>query len=229
MTEYKIYPICLGTTVRGVNHDIVNPLIAYYVTDGMRKILIDTGGIPADGVSWMPYYQKPDETLDKKLPALGVKPEEIDMVILTHLHWDHAANNHLFTNAEFYVQKEELIYAIDPLPIHAAGYDAERIFMTKYHILYGDEEIIEGISVLLVPGHTSGSQCVLVNTADGIYAVTGDFINKFSDWTSNPRLPASIHTDLIAYFNSFKKLEKACDHILPGHDALVLEHEVYPY
>jgi glyoxylase-like metal-dependent hydrolase (beta-lactamase superfamily II) len=64
-----------------------------------RKI---EGGGPAPILSGMAEY--------------GVSPGEVDYVILTHLHWDHADNNEMFPNAEFLVQKDELEHAQDPIP-----------------------------------------------------------------------------------------------------------------
>lgn len=226
MPDYKIYPIQLGRTVRPGPGE--TPILAFYVTDGEHKIVVDTGGTPADGKSHMPYYQEADETLDQKLQALGVDPADVDMVILTHLHWDHVSNNHLFPNAKFYAQRRELHYAAAPIPLHAPGYNQALIFQTKYEVLDGDEEILPGLSVLLVPSHSDGSQCVIVETTAGRYAITGDFITQYSQWESNPRVCGGIHTSLIDYFASFKKLEKACDYILPGHDYKVLDQKVYP-
>ena len=226
MASFKIYPISLGRTVRA---GLETPILSYYVTDGTNRIVVDTGGIPADGVCHMPYYQEADETLDQKLLSMGVSLDSVNMVILTHLHWDHMSNNHLFPNAKFYVQKAELQYAVAPIPIHIPAYDLQLIFKTKYEILDGDEEIIPGLSVLLVPGHSPGSHCVIVDTEAGKYAIAGDFINQYECWESNPRICGNVHTDLVAYYESFKKLEKACDFILPGHDYKVLEHKVYPY
>ena len=225
MANFKIYPICLGRTER---KGIETPILSFYVTDGQNNIIVDTGGVKADGIVRMPYYQEEDETLDKKLSAMGVYLNHINMVILTHLHWDHMSNNHLFTNAKFYVQKLELHYAVTPIPIHAPGYDLELIFKTKYDVINGDEEIIDGISVLLVSGHSPGSQCVIVRTDAGNYAIAGDFIAQYRCWESNPRIAGDIHTDLVTYYDSFRKLEKYCDYILPGHDYKVLENNVYP-
>src|SRR3972149_878825 len=52
------------------------------------------------------------------LARLGIRPEDIDIVINTHLHWDHCYNNHLFPRATIYAQRAELQYAIAPLPLH---------------------------------------------------------------------------------------------------------------
>ena len=116
MSDYTIQPLRLGTIKRkkenmsykcGVTDIIDFPLISYYLEGNNHKIIVDTGGAPPDGVRWQPYFRTENESLDSALKAIGVSPEEIDIVILTHLHWDHASNNHLFPNAHFIVQQKE--------------------------------------------------------------------------------------------------------------------------
>ena len=53
---------------------------------------------------------------DEALRLLGICPKEIDTVIMSHLHWDHCYNNHLFPQADFYIQKKEMMSAVCPLP-----------------------------------------------------------------------------------------------------------------
>lgn len=237
MKTYRIYPLKLGTSIRdssavayqqnpGTQRE--QPIISYYVTDGSRKVLVDTGGDPADGVKHMPYYQDEDDFLPIRLGALNVKPEEIDTVILTHLHWDHCSNNDLFPNATFYVQREELRYAAAPLAIQKKLYDQQVIFKTDYVILNGCADILDGIRVIPTPGHSPGSQSVLIQTEKGIYALTGDLVTVFDCWEANPRIVNGLHTDMIRYYESFDYLEKSCDHILPGHEIGVFRQPCYP-
>ena len=227
MAKFKIHPMQLGRTVRPDPGE--TPILSYYLTDGVNKIVVDTGGTPADGVCHMPYFQDKEDNLEFRLGQIGVKPDDINIVILTHLHWDHAANNTLFKNAKFYVQREELHYAIAPTNvIPEDSFDLPQIIKTKYEILDGDDDIIPGISVILVPSHTPGCQVVLVETENGVYAC-GDLINQYDWWERTPKKAGGIHVDLAAYYRSYHKLEKCCDFILPGHDYRVLEHDFYPY
>lgn len=237
MKYYTIYPLNLGMTIRDKSGAAYQkspgtpcnlPIIAFYVTDGTEKILVDTGGDPADGTKHMPYTQDPEEFIDKALEKIGVKSEEITKVILTHLHWDHASNNTLFPNAVFYVQKKELQYAVAPLEIHKKYYDLPLIFQTEYVVLDGDAQIMDGISVVLTPGHSPGSQTVLVNTHNGLFALTGDLVTIYECWESTPKIANGLHTNLVEYYESFNKLEKLCDHILPGHDIKIFEKKMYP-
>ena len=237
MSKFTIYPLIVGVNTRdrsqlayqldpGVKCD--SPTICWYLTDGTRKVMVDNGGDPADGVKHMPYTQTEDQLPERALRNIGVDPEEIDTVILTHLHWDHANNNHLFPNAKFYVQKKELQYCVAPVTGHEKIYDLDIIFKTKYEIVDGDVEIMPGISVTLTPGHTDGSQTVLVDTEEGLYGIVGDLFNLYVCWESTPRIINGLHTCVQTCYDSYAKLEKLNATLLPGHDFRVLEKKCYP-
>lgn len=226
MANYKIYPLLLGRVVRNGKE---NPIVAFYLTDGVNRVMVDTGGVTADGKRFMPYYQEPGERLDERLMAMGVDPATINIVIITHFHWDHRSNNHLFPNAKFYVQRAEYLYAAAPVPTDEWSFEFKEIIKTKWNLLDGDEQIADGLSVMFVGGHTPGSQVVLVDTEKGKCALTSDFITSYEQWEHEPKLATNVFTDIIQYYQGLKKLEKACDWIIPGHNKQVLEHEVFPY
>jgi glyoxylase-like metal-dependent hydrolase (beta-lactamase superfamily II) len=183
--------------------------------------------------------RSPEEEPETALRNKGIDPEKIEIVILSHLHWDHAFNNNLFPNAEFFVQEKELRYAISPLPVHMKGYESMAIGMspqyivnTKYTIIDGDMDIVPGVSVILTPGHSPGSMCTVVETKEGKYGIATDTIPLWENWENPvphiPHLPCSIHVGLIEYFDSLEKIEKSCDFILPGHDLKVFDQDQYP-
>ena len=234
--SYKIYPLDCGSMVRersillfqkdpGTKMDVTT--LCFYITDGKQKILVETAGEPADGTNHAPYSQRPDQFLDKQLLKIGVDPKDIEMVIFTHLHWDHASNNHLFPNAKFYVQKTELQYAACPLEIQRHYYNIPLIFQTSYEALEGDEELLEGILAITTPGHTPGSQTILVQGENKIYALLGDLVSAVEAWTATPRIINGIHTDVEACLTSMKKVAKYSNEVLPTHDVRVLGQNVY--
>ena len=237
MNNYSIYPLLVGKTIRDCSQlaygynpgvKVESPLFCWYLTDGNHKVMVDTGGDPPDGVKHMPYTQTEDQLPEQALRSLGVDPAEIDTVILTHLHWDHANNNHLFPNAKFYVQKKELQYCVVPVPGHEKIYDLDIIFKTKYTLVDGDVEILPGISVTLTPGHTGGSQTVLVDTDKGRYGLVGDLFNLYHCWESCPRIINGLHTCVQTCYDSYAKLEKMNLFLLPGHDFRILDKKCYP-
>jgi len=137
------------------------------VKTGADNILIDTGigDLPDE---FRKYYKvdRP-QTLVQSLASEGLSPEDISIVINTHLHVDHCGNNQLFTNAKFYVQETELNYAYNPHRFLKGGYIRQLFDGLKYVTLSGDSEIVPGIEVILTSGHTPGHQCVLVDIPEG--------------------------------------------------------------
>ncbi len=235
--KYTIYPLHLGDIVRQKSNmaymrepgtKVTFPIIAFYVTDGQTKILVDNGGTPPDH-RYQPYERTAEQEPVRALKRLNVEPGDITNVILTHLHWDHAGNNRLFPGAKFYIQRTELQYAVAPLKIHEGSYDYDLIFRTKYHVLDGDCKIFDGISVITTPGHSPGSQSVVIETEEGPYLIAGDLIGLYECYESDPMVANGIHTDLVAYYKSLEKVRALNCRVLPGHDPTVLEHRAYPF
>lgn len=236
MSLYTLYPLRLGTITRDKsnmtymkNQGRVEdyPVIAWYVTDGSRKIVVDTGG-SVPGERYQPYVRPPDQELDAQLARLGVDCGEITDVILTHLHWDHAGSNHFFKNATFYAQKAELQYAVAPLEIQRGSYDIPLLFKTEYTVLDGDQELFEGLSVIVTPGHSPGSQCVLLDTERGPHLLAGDLFGLYECYESKPMLCSSFHTDLVAYYDSLARVARLGARVFPGHEPRVFDRPSYP-
>jgi len=130
------------------------------------------------------------------LGKFGLSPQEIDLVIFTHLHWDHCFNLENFSQATFFIQKSELKYAVDPLPVERKPYEVGipgvqppwmKVF-GKMVKLDGDQQIIPGIRVMHVPGHTPGCQCVIVETSEGPWVIAGDMIPLWENWKGDGTL-----------------------------------------
>lgn len=251
MKRNKIWPMNLGLSfdvdkgkvVYGIQGEtITTATIAYLVRTGRENILVDTG---AGDPKWaLKYHKSKRENLEKyqitfALRRLGLSPLDIDVVINTHLHWDHCSNNHLFKNADIFVQDEELRFAICPLPICALGYESQIVGMTppwlkalkQIKTVKGDKDIIHGISLIHLPGHTPGLQGVCVETRKGIYVIASDLCMLFENWEGNSisrHIPSSIFVNLEDHYKSFEKVEKIAAFVLPGHDPKVFQNKFYP-
>ncbi len=136
------------------------------------KVLIDTG-FRSDGPLaklLAPAKQREDQLITNQLAKIGVKPGDIDIVINSHLHGDHAGNNGLFKNARFIVQRTEMRYAYAPLPhLGEMGYsrgDFDHRGL-KYEPIDGDWQVVEGIETIFTPGHSPGCQTIIITTAKG--------------------------------------------------------------
>jgi glyoxylase-like metal-dependent hydrolase (beta-lactamase superfamily II) len=237
--EYIIRPLHLGTIRRKKTAMVLGcevtdvlpfPILAYYLesADKSLRILVDTGGSAPDGKSWMPYERTAEQNPDAALAAFGVKPEDIGAVILTHLHWDHASNNGLFSGAKFYVQKLEYEQISDPSIQELPGFILPLVRQTRSELLDGDSEVFDGISTVLTPGHTYGHQCVLVNTSSGRYIIGGDLVTLCENWNHKPKIPNGNCYDPEIINASMRKLARIEGTILPGHDFEALKKPAYP-
>ena len=166
---------------RGKGEKIILPVWQAYIEHPRAKILIDTGINPQTDM--LPgfgreVHQSEDQRIENQLARIGVIPEEIDIVINTHLHYDHTAANHLFKQAVFIVQKAEMRYAYAPEWYEASYYQPISHFAIpdlNYKLIEGDFEVFEGVQILFTPGHTPGSQSVLIRTENpGPFLIAGD-------------------------------------------------------
>lgn len=230
MSTLKVHPLHVGTITRpaerfcyglepGKSADF--PLICWYIEGSDKRILVDTGGGDPSQADqrWLPYRRENDQSVENTLKKIGVKCEEIEIVIITHLHWDHRAGIGLFPKAKIIVQQEELRSASSPFGI--CGEDIE------YTVISGDKEIAEGVKVILTPGHTYGLQGVLVEGETRRIFIAGDTFGLFKNLEHDPPVISGIYVDLQKYYESLEKIAKLSAFILPSHDFRVFEREVY--
>jgi len=245
----KIIPIRTGTiycnkTVltygKGFDEFLNIPATAWYIEKENTKILIDTGMCDTSRAQQYHYKhstQNKEERIDKALLKKGINIQDIDIVILTHLHWDHCSNIDLFEHATCYLQKKELDYADDPIPSYYSSYESSHIGLvppynnTKFELLSGEIEIISGINILSTPGHSPGHQSVIVE-GKRTYVIAGDacpcYENLMPDTNKNVDL-----TMIGRYMNvnetwySLEKIKSIADFVLPSHDSTVFDQEYY--
>ncbi|MDP9338719.1 MAG: MBL fold metallo-hydrolase [Acidobacteriota bacterium] len=142
-----------------------------------RNILVETG----NGTKWDPklrniYGIQDGDPLRDSLERAGVTLEKIDMVINTHLHFDHAGGNThplndrdvpTFPNAQYVVQRGELEHAMNPTERDRASYFADRIVPVteagQWQLVDGDARIVPGVSVVRIPGHNADIQAVKIS------------------------------------------------------------------
>ncbi|MBI4337787.1 MAG: MBL fold metallo-hydrolase [Chloroflexi bacterium] len=173
---------------------------------GRQNILVDTG----------PHGRR--EVLLNALKAQGVSPDQIGTVVMTHAHWDHTQNVDVFPKAAVAIHPAELDYARSPKPSDwaTARYFPESLRGRRVKEVVEGEEVEPGIKVLETPGHTKGSISLVVQTAKGPVAITGDAMSDAG--TPQRGKPFLIFWDERQAEQSVQKLLKAARTFFPGHD-----------
>ncbi|MCK4932634.1 MAG: MBL fold metallo-hydrolase [Candidatus Aminicenantes bacterium] len=154
-------------------------------------ILVDTGVGSLIPPKFHEYYAiERDPDLVDSLKEIGIFPDEITFVINTHLHFDHCGGNTrknaesdivpTFPNAKYVIQKGEWEYALDPHSRDKVSYFSDTFLPLRKHgqlrLVDGDEEIVSGVSVVLMPGHTSFHQGVKAQSGGETLVFFGDMV-----------------------------------------------------
>lgn len=137
------------------------PVHGFVVTSASAAVLVDTGvGGPQHVLD---DWRVVNRSVASALGDLDMTPGDIDLVVNTHLHFDHCGQNSVFPDAAFYVQRAEL----SRMRTEASElYDWFDFMNARFELLDGDAEIMPGLNVIATPGHTAGHQCVVVNGSD---------------------------------------------------------------
>jgi glyoxylase-like metal-dependent hydrolase (beta-lactamase superfamily II) len=195
---------------------------AWLLRSGPDLVLVDTGPPPDEGARRGLHDVVP---IDDALARLGVDAAAIDRVILTHLHWDHAAGCDRLPAARFVVQQREADFFADAAHAHPATgrFFAHRprlealLRSGRCDLVDGDSTVAPGLRLVRVGGHTPGSQMVLVDTPRGLAIITGDVVPFARNFEAN--VPNGILVDLldsIAALRTIRGLRPAL--VYPGHD-----------
>jgi N-acyl homoserine lactone hydrolase len=214
--------------LHGYGKRILLPIYVFAIIGGSRKVLVDTG--IEDFVAPPDLEERagfPFLLFEDALQTIGWSPEDVDMVIHTHLHNDHCENDALCTNAEVYVQQAELDFFHNPHPIDHRYYP-DVLDGVNVLTVHGDTTLIEGIDVLLTPGHTVGGQSVVVNTGRGKAVITGLCCNAENFPASGGVIAPGVHLDVIQAYESMKRIREIADIIIPLHDLAVGTKKTIP-
>jgi glyoxylase-like metal-dependent hydrolase (beta-lactamase superfamily II) len=175
--------------------------------DGRRTILIDNGNGPKFTEKLRDIYRLEDSAsnLGLSLAALGVKPQDVTDVLLTHLHFDHAGGSTAivngravpaFPNARYYVQGAHWAQAMNPTPKDRASFFPDDYMPLKeagvLEFTDGEGEIFPGIRVLVTNGHTTAQQLPLISDGATSLLFTCDLLPT----TAHIPLPYAMTYDL---------------------------------
>jgi glyoxylase-like metal-dependent hydrolase (beta-lactamase superfamily II) len=199
---------------------------------GDEVILVDTGYDMAEGDRrGRPIREDPVAAL----APLGITPEQVKTVIVTHLHYDHAGGIHLFPKATLHLQAAEMAFATGPCMCH----DVLRMPFTGAHVCEavrrlfdgqlvfhdGDGAVADGVSVHRIGGHSRGLQAVRVRTEAGWLCLASDAAHFYENLWHRKLFPLVVDAeDMLKGFERLESLASDRSLIVPGHDPRVFDH-----
>ncbi len=213
------------------NHDAPHAMDYFFwlIRRGDEVILVDTGYDAEEGA----LRDRPIR-LDPvgALAPLGVAPQDVTELIVTHLHYDHAGGLHLFPNARLHLQEAEMAYATGPCMCHdtlrapfTAGHICEavkRLYSGKVTFYDGDAQVADGVTVHKIGGHSRGLQAVRVRTDAGWLVLASDASHYYENiWERKPFPIVVDLQDMLDGFDQLDRLTTRRDLIIPGHDPAV--------
>ena len=196
-----------------------------------RTIVMDTGFNPASAA------RRGRELLCTPAQALlnaGINPAEVKDVILTHMHWDHAGGMEYFPQATFHIQAAEMAYCTGPCMCEQylrRPFDADDVqsairalYSDRMKVYDGTVEIAPGVTVHLIGGHSGGIQSIRVPTARGWVVLAGDASHTWRNIRQRNPFPVVVDVArMLRGFDIINKLSDGPDHVIPGHDSLILK------
>jgi glyoxylase-like metal-dependent hydrolase (beta-lactamase superfamily II) len=241
---YEVYAIKYAHHARrasenfigGDPHDGPMPLdyFVWLIRGAGREIVVDTGFSAAMAAKrGRDHIRCPTEGLK----LLGIDSKSVRDVIITHLHYDHVGNFDLFPAATLHLQDLEMRYATGRYMAHdcfRGAYEVEdvvgtvrRVYENRVRFHDGDAEVAPGVSVHLVGGHTMGLQAVRVATRRGAVVLASDASHFYANMEQTRPFPIVWSVaDMVEGYRKLRALADSAEHIIPGHDPLVLER--YP-
>jgi glyoxylase-like metal-dependent hydrolase (beta-lactamase superfamily II) len=211
------------------------PITLHYfvwlILGGPQPVLVDTGFLEDDAHErGIRGYLSPAAVVARA----GVRPADIPLALITHLHYDHWAGHSLFPNAEFWIQRDEVAFWTGPFGRSPAFRQSANVgalaglvtlnYANRVRIVDGDREVLPGIHVHRVGGHTAGLQIVTVATARGPVVLTSDASHFYRNVET--RQPVQIITNLpemLAGFETIHALAGPQRLVVAGHDPEVAE------
>ena len=163
------------------------------------------------------------------LKAIDIDPKTVKHVVLSHFHWDHMGNLDCFPEATFYAQMKEMMFWTGPYSSHPAFNEvvekddittAVRLQLEGRLVqLDGAKEILPGITLERVGGHTAGMQVVYVDTEAGRAVVASDAVKTYKNLREN--IPDPFLHDIPEMLDAYERIRTIVPDenlILPGHD-----------
>jgi N-acyl homoserine lactone hydrolase len=235
---YTIHPIVVGTKLFDKSmmtyqfnngKEFTIPIYCWYIEGGNRRILVDTGEMsPLQTAQREEAIGGRIYTFEQGLDRWDLKPEDIDVIIHTHLHNDHCENDYKCTKAEIFVHQKEMEHIHNPHPLdyrYLEDYIEDVEENGQLRVLTGDTEILPGIRAVHTPAHTEGGMTILIDTPAGTCAITG-FCTIDQNFNPPPEIrgmeieviPPGTHVNVYEAYDILLKVKAMADKVLPLHE-----------
>ncbi|MEM7020136.1 MAG: N-acyl homoserine lactonase family protein, partial [Pseudomonadota bacterium] len=217
-------------------HDQPMPIDFYVwvIRNENRTIVVDTGFGHAEAEK----RERSVLCLPKEaLARIGVNASQVEDVVITHMHYDHAGTLGDFPQARFHIQETEMQFVTGKWMLddeerfaYSADHVAElvhKLFEKRVVFHAEDGELAPGVTVHRVAGHTMGMQAVRVRTKRGMLLLASDASHFYEHWVRS--VPFTIcwsQDNLMQSYQKFEELADSENHVIPGHDPLV--RKLYP-
>ena len=216
----------------GAKGKITVPIPSYLIVHPKGRVLFDSGlnlatqsdpesYITSAGMRFNQFFFESGEEISARLESVDIAADAVDLIVNSHLHYDHAGGNALLPNADILVQEPEWDHACgrpdDDVAYRKIDFDTGQ----KVRLIRGEHDLFGDGSVVAIPtyGHTPGHQSLRVRTGQGEFVLCGDacYLRHALD---EDHLPGIIHDREAALraFALFRKMEAAGARILFGHD-----------
>ncbi|MDJ0613177.1 MAG: N-acyl homoserine lactonase family protein [Rhizobiaceae bacterium] len=194
-----------------------------------RVIVVDTGYDAQEAERrGRPILRDPANSLE----AIGIRAEEVDTVIITHLHYDHAGGLDRYPNATFHLQQAEMAFATGPcmcnhvlqMPFTADHVCemVQKVYSGRVIFHDGDGAVADGVTVHCVGGHSKGLQAVRVKTSTGYLCLASDASHYYENFLLQKPFPIVVDLpEMISGFKTIQSLASENQLVIPGHDPLV--------
>jgi glyoxylase-like metal-dependent hydrolase (beta-lactamase superfamily II) len=222
--------------IGGDPHDVLQPLDYFvWVIKGIGgTFIVDTGFDAGMAKKRGREIVKP---VGEGLKAIGIDPDAVEQVIISHMHYDHVGNYDLFPRARYHLQEMEMGFATGrhmceahmrvPFEVDDVVAMVRKVFADRVEFHDGDDEIAPGISVHRIGGHSKGLQCVRVKTQRGTVVLASDATHLYAHINEGRVFPITYNVaDVMEGYKTLRRLAASADHVIPGHDPKVLDY--YP-
>jgi glyoxylase-like metal-dependent hydrolase (beta-lactamase superfamily II) len=222
--------------IGGDPHDVLQPLnyFVWAIVGPHGTFVVDTG---FDGAMATRRGRTLLTPAGEGLAALGIDPDAVTDVIVTHLHYDHCGNHDLFPRARYHLQDVEMAYATGRCMCHAhirIPFEEEdvvamvrKVFANRVVFHDGPEQLVPGVTLHHIGGHSKGLQCVRVRTRRGHVVLASDATHLYAHVEEGRVFPVTYSVaETLEGYDTLRRLATSPHHIVPGHDPQVLER--YP-